>query len=93
MPNSLAYFVHALHVVAHNEGNKMKALKIAANKAGKRYAIVRKDDCTFTVYAECSNYAAHVRGGIEKTWRYVEKSLTLEAAEALFIRKIAGMAR
>jgi hypothetical protein len=26
MPNSLAYFGHALHVVAHNEGNKMKAI-------------------------------------------------------------------
>jgi hypothetical protein len=70
----------------------MKALKIAANKAGKRYALVPQNG-TFGVYAECSNYAAHVLGGVAKTWRYCEKGMPREAAEALFARKLAGKKR
>ena len=68
---------------------KMKAIKIEANKAGTRYAMVR-DGEKFAVYKECSNYAAHVRGGIANTWRYVEKSLERDAADALMARKVAG---
>lgn len=71
----------------------MKALKIEANKAGKRYALVPVPGGTFTVYAECKNYASHVRGGIATEWRYCEKGLTREAADALFARKIAGKQR
>lgn len=71
----------------------MKALKIEANKAGKRYAIVPVPGGTFTVYAECSNYDRNAPGGIAKTWRYCDKGLTLEAAETLFARKIAGKQR
>lgn len=71
----------------------MKAVKIAANKSGIRYAIVADGRGTFGVYKECQNYAAHVRGGIANTWRYVERNLTREAADALFSRKIAGKAR
>jgi hypothetical protein len=67
----------------------MKALKIAANKADCRFAIVALDN-GFAVYRECLNYASHVRGGIAKTWRYVEKGLTIDDAEILFSRKIAG---
>jgi hypothetical protein len=67
----------------------MKALRIGTNKAECRFAIVPTEG-SFAVYREAQNYAAHVRGGIAKTWRYVEKGLTLEAAEALFERKIAG---
>ncbi len=70
----------------------MKALKIATNQAGCRFAIVPHGE-TFGVWRECHNYAAHMRGGIAKTWRYVEKGLALEAAEALFDRKIAGKQR
>lgn len=68
----------------------MKAIKIEANKAGKRFALVAKADSTFTVYAECRNYASHVSGGIATSWRYCEKGMTKDAAEALFSRKIAG---
>lgn len=70
-------------------GHDMKAIKIGTNKAGCRFAIVQSGD-TFAVYRECQNYAAHVRGGIAKTWRYVERGLALAAAEALFARKVEG---
>lgn len=70
----------------------MKAIKIEANKAGTRYAMVR-DGEKFAVYKECSNYAAHVRGGIAKSWRYVEKALELAAAEAMMARKVSGKAK
>lgn len=71
----------------------MKALKIEANKGGKRYAIVAHPAGGFAVYAECSNYAGHVRGGIAKTWRVCEKGIELEAAEALFTRKLKGKSK
>lgn len=67
----------------------MKALKIEANKAGKRYALVPDAD-TFGVYAECTNYSA---GRYLKTWRYCEKGLARDAADALFVRKLAGKSR
>lgn len=67
----------------------MKALKIEANKAGKRYALVSAGD-TFGVYAECFNYAGHCKGGFAVTWRVCEKRLPREAAEALMARKVAG---
>ena len=70
----------------------MKAIKINANQAGKRFALVACGE-TFGVYAECLNYAAHCKGGFSVTWRYCEKGLTREAAESLFARKIAGKAR
>lgn len=67
----------------------MKTLKIETNKAGCRFALVAKDGA-FAVYREAQNYAAHCRGGIAKTWRYVELGMTRDDAEALFARKIAG---
>ena len=67
----------------------MKAIKIEANKAGKRFALVELDT-TFGVYAECFNYAGHVRGGLAVSWRYIKKGLTREAAEALLARRVAG---
>ena len=67
----------------------MKALKVGANKAGCRFAII-SNGATFAVYRECLNYAGHVRGGIAATWRYCEKDMTQDAAEAMFARKIAG---
>lgn len=70
----------------------MKTLKIAKNQAGVRFGLTERID-GFAVYKECANYAGHVRGGIAYTWRYVEKCMTLEAAEALFAKKIAGEAR
>ena len=70
----------------------MKALNIQANKSGKRYALVQNGD-TYGVYAECSNYSRHVRGGIEKTWRYCEKGLNKDTAIALMTKKLSGKAK
>jgi len=70
----------------------MKAIKIEANKAGRRYALVR-DGENFAVYAECRNYAGHCRGGIATSWRYCEKGLSRDAADALLAHKVAGRAR
>lgn len=64
-----------------------KAIKIQADKNGKRYAICAHRDGGFAVYVECSNYAGHVRGGIAKTWRLAEKGLDLVAAETLLARR------
>lgn len=72
---------------------EMNVIKIEANKAGTRYALVKKEDSLFAVYKECSNYAAHVLGGIARTWRYCEKGLQLDVAEQLFARKVAGRSR
>jgi len=66
----------------------MKAIKTATNKRGVQYAIV--EDCgQYGVYKLCENYSRHVRGGIAKAWRYVEKNMTLDAAESLFSRRVA----
>ncbi len=79
---------------------KTKAYKIGANKAGKRFAIVLDAHMnrgpfvgTYGVWAESLNYAAHLRGGIARSWRYCKLGLSLEDAEALFARKIAGKQR
>lgn len=67
----------------------MKAIKIATNKAGCRFAIVPRNGM-YAVYREAQNYAAHVHGGIAKTWRYVAIDMSLTAANEMFEHKIAG---
>lgn len=64
----------------------MKAVAVKTNSKGIRYALVT-DGATFSVYVERENYCRHVRGGIAKSWRYVERGMTREAAEALFKRR------
>lgn len=64
----------------------MKAIEVKTNSKGTRYALVANGD-TFSVYVERENYCRHARGGIAKTWRYVERGMTREAAEALFNRR------
>jgi hypothetical protein len=68
----------------------MKAQRIVSNTKGTRFALVRDQDGSFSVWRECQNYAAHVRGGIAKTWRYSDRKMTLEAAEAMLARKEKG---
>ena len=67
----------------------MKTIKVDTNKAGCRFALVCNQD-TYVVYRECCNYSNSAPGGIAKSWRYCEKGLSLEAAQKLFDRKIAG---
>ena len=64
----------------------MKAIAVKTNRKGIRYALVA-DGTTFSVYVERENYCRHVRGGIAKSWRYVERGMTREAAETLFNRR------
>ena len=64
----------------------MKALQIKTNKRGIKYALVI-DGNSYGVWKLCENYNGHVRGGIKKTWRQVERNITLEAATALFNRR------
>jgi hypothetical protein len=78
----------------------MKALEIKSNKAGKRYAIVLDAKLnigpyvgTYGVWAESSNYCGHVASGTRKSWRYCKIGLSLEEAQALFAKKIAGKMR
>lgn len=66
----------------------MKAIQVKTNKRGIQYALVQSGD-TFGVWKLCENYSRHVKGGIAKTWRYVEKGLTLEQATVLFNRRAA----
>jgi len=66
----------------------MKAIKAATNKRGIKYALIA-DGETFGVCKLCENYAPHCKGGMSKTWRYVEKGMTLEAATVLFNRRAA----
>ena len=81
----------------------MKAIKTGQNKKGAKFAIVeslkeivtadkhivKTDEKQYAVYKLCENYAGHVRGGIATTWRYLEKGLTLQAAESLFNKKVS----
>lgn len=64
----------------------MKAIAVKSNSKGIRYVLVT-DGTTFSVYVERENYCRHVRGGIAKSWRYAERGMTREAAEALFKRR------
>ena len=74
--------------INHKHG---KALKISANKAGKRYALVPWKNA-FSVWTEKKNYCAHVRGGIAVSWAYCQLGMTLEEAETLFAKKLSGKA-
>ena len=74
--------------------------KIAANQAGRRFALALDSrmtgkPCTGTygVWSESLNYAGHVPGGIARKWCYCQMGMSLKDAEALFARKIAGKQR
>lgn len=62
----------------------MKAIKVATNSKGVKYALCTDNFNVFAVYKQCSNYDRNAPDGIAKTWRYVKKDMTLEQATALF---------
>lgn len=71
----------------------MKAIKVATNKVGTRYAIIQYKGA-FAVFKECRNYDPHIRGGIAKTWRYCEPlGLSMEEAEKLLAKKEKGRSK
>jgi len=66
-----------------------KAIRHGTDSKGDKLALVDNGDNTFTVLVKRANYAAHVRGGIAHTWRYLGDSyrMTHEVADALFNRR------
>lgn len=42
----------------------------------------------YIIWKLCENYDGRARGGISKTWRYVERGLSLDEAKALFERRL-----
>jgi hypothetical protein len=69
------------------ESEMPKTIKTAISKRGIKFALTQKGE-TFGVYKLCENYAAHCKGGMSQTWRYIEIGMTREAAETLFSRRI-----
>jgi len=50
------------------------------------FALV-SDQITYEVWKLCENYDGHCKGGIRKTWRYVELNMSKEVAEKLFKKR------
>jgi len=71
---------------------KIKTHKLGANAVGTRFAIIPKGG-TFSVWKECQNYASHVRGGLATSWRVCASGLSIQDAESMYNKKIAGRAR
>lgn len=47
-----------------------------------------KNDRGYMIFKLCENYNGRVRGGVEKTWRYVAENLSLDQAKAEFERRL-----
>lgn len=79
----------------NNEDTAMKAVRIAPNKAGRRFAVVhsRLTPGAYGVVTENFNYAGHCRGGLARSWRWCADGLSLDDAEALLNKKLAGKRR
>ena len=60
------------------------------NQAGAIFALVKMADGSFSVWKLAENYNGSAKGGMTKTWRYVERGLTETAARDLFTRRVAG---
>lgn len=63
-----------------------KAIRVKTNSRGIRYCLASNGDA-FEVWKLCENYCRQTKGGMRKTWRYVEKGMTKDAAEKLFDRR------
>lgn len=71
-----------------------KALKLGANQAGRRVALMQDPGkATYGVWSECTNYSGSHHGGVTKTWRYFQMRMSLADAEKLYAKKIAGKER
>lgn len=76
-----------IHQVRDNANRKTIIKK--ENKKGTVFALIRGDE-SWEVWRLAENYNGAVKGGLSKTWRYVEKGLTEEKAKQLFDRRIQG---
>jgi len=64
----------------------MKTLAVKTNKNNVKYALCQDGD-KFSVWTLCSNYCRHAKGGIAKSWRYVERNMTFDDAKVLYTRR------
>lgn len=69
-----------------SEEKSTSSTVVATNARGVRYALKREGE-TWGVWKLCSNYASHVRGGISKSWRYVQRGMSRADAVVLFNRR------
>jgi hypothetical protein len=46
----------------------------------------------YCVWTLCENYNGQVRGGVSKTWRYVQRDMSFEDAVKLMNRRVAHKA-
>ena len=63
-----------------------KVIRKKMNSSDDVYALVT-DGQTYEVWKLCVNYDGNVKGGVRKTWRYIEKGMSKESAEKLFNRR------
>lgn len=63
-----------------------KLVSSKVNSKGINYCLISGPK-GFEVWKLCENYNRHAKGGIIKTWRYVERGMTREDAEKLFNRR------
>lgn len=63
-----------------------KAIERKANSKDVIFALVT-DGVTFEVWVLRENYSRECKGGVKKTWRYVEMGMSEENARALFARR------
>ncbi|HGM5909779.1 TPA: hypothetical protein ACXI1U_002028 [Serratia marcescens] len=62
-------------------------IETAVNSKGVKYCWI-KDGDTHEVWKLCENYNRHVRGGISKSWRYIQIGMTENEAKKLYKRRI-----
>ena len=66
-----------------------KCISKKANSKGAVFALVSGPE-GFEVWKLAENYAGHCKGGITRTWRYLQKGMNEDAALALFNRRVAA---
>jgi hypothetical protein len=65
-----------------------KCIAKQLSKKQEMFALVTGPE-GFEVWRLCKNYSGQVRGGICRTWRYVQKNMDEQSAWALFERRVA----
>lgn len=58
-----------------------------ANSKGVVFALVSGPE-GWEVWKLCENYSRECKGGVKKTWRYVQKGMTQSDAKKLFNRRV-----
>jgi hypothetical protein len=58
-----------------------------ANSKGVVFALVSGPE-GWEVWKFCENYSRECKGGVKKTWRYVQKGMTQSDAKKLFNRRV-----